>query len=83
MLAWSMQFLEPWCRWKGGFHPPFPLLGNLAVISKGVQAELGSEDPPGSCSHLVCMKSNFILLTQQNLVCIKNNKNSAKPTVFK
>lgn len=78
-----MQSLEPWCRWKAGFRPPFFLLGNLAVISKGLQAELGSEDPLGSFSWLVCTESNFILLTQQNLVCIKNNKNSAKPTVFK
>lgn len=32
-----------------GIHPPFPLLGHLAMISKALQAEFIAEDPPGSC----------------------------------
>lgn len=50
MPLWSMQTLETWHRWKEGLHHPFPFFGSLAVISKGLQAELGNEDPPGSCS---------------------------------
>lgn len=43
----------------------------------------GGVPAAGEGSSWLRMESRFILLPQQNLVCIKNSRNSPKPTVFK